>query len=877
MRQLTTLCPQPDHIATPTSGPRPRWMTFWWLLMVVLFSQCARPFQPLALETRSYQQTASAPADASEGLQITYDTFGILEISNNRRYVKKIQKHNIRLLPVRLENTTRDTLTVSRSDLQVFGEYEAVATPSLKKLQYVRQVSWPYLLFLLFDFTVSNGGGDVRVRLTYFPIGTAYGISNFAVARVANRKFRQSMQQYATYPVAVPPAKRATPCYPSLPTSLPTNCKSAMWPRPASRSVAAHRKQLRHYTLYIGVVLLATISVSQAQDRAVVHLLTVDKNTQEPVADVELTIDAIQKTFTTNEAGVVTVLLPVSYYNVRASSLGIVNQSFQIVVQRDTTFTFPVTVASRVLDEVKIIESRINEKAKHSVAGIETITPQQVQQLPMLAGEKDVVKSLTLLPGVQTGTEGSAQLLVRGGTADQNLYLLDQATLYHSGHLLGFLSSFNPLATDSVTLYKGGFPARYGGRLSAILDARVKEANLDSLRVEGNIGIISSKASVEVPLVRNKASLLLAGRRTYLDVFQRLATASQPVRNQVSHSFYDVNAKGVYYFGPNHKLTAHFYQDRDSYFDIIDDRTNNSLSENRLTWRNRVMGLTWNHPLSASVQHSLSLSHSRYGLEQKEVREQPEADNNYRSVYTSSIQDISIKNNLRIVLSNYFSLDAGVQFEYYDTEPVTLRSQEVGQFSEAKNLPSQTAYQGALYGEGHLQWRAYTVDVGLRMSHYWVAQRGYFNPEPRLNIKRTINERDAVKLSYTRMAQPLHLLTDPGLGLPINLWVASNEQIAPQTAHQINGGYYTSFLAANNNYSLSVEGYYKQMQDIVAYRDGYSSSSFTNQAQNGPARLGNPGGAGRGHLLRGRSAAGKNHGRTYRLAGLHLVQNHPPL
>ncbi len=182
-------------------------MTFLWLLMVILFSQCARPFQPLALETRSYQQTASAPADASKGLQVTYDTFGILEVSNNRRYVKKAHKRNIKFLPVRLENTTRDILTVNRSDLQVFGEYETMATPSLKKLRRVRQVSWPYLLFLLPDFTVSDRGGDVSVRLTYFPIGTAYGISNFAVARVANRKFRQSMQQHATYPIAVPPGQ----------------------------------------------------------------------------------------------------------------------------------------------------------------------------------------------------------------------------------------------------------------------------------------------------------------------------------------------------------------------------------------------------------------------------------------------------------------------------------------------------------------------------------------------------------------------------------------------------------------------------------------------------------------------------------------------
>ena len=231
MRQLTAPGPQPDRIATPPSGPRPPlikpgagwWMTFLWLLMVVLFSQCARPFQPLALETRSYQQTASAPADASEGLQVTYDTFGILEVSNNRRYVKKARKRNIKFLPVRLENTTSNTLTVNWSDLQVFGEYEAVATPSLKKLQRVQQVSWPYLLFLLLDFGATGGGGDIEIRYNYFfPVGTAYGISNFAVARVANRKFRQSMQQHATYPVAVPPGQTRYALLP-VPADQPTN------------------------------------------------------------------------------------------------------------------------------------------------------------------------------------------------------------------------------------------------------------------------------------------------------------------------------------------------------------------------------------------------------------------------------------------------------------------------------------------------------------------------------------------------------------------------------------------------------------------------------------------------------------------------------
>ena len=245
------------------------------------------------------------------------------------------------------------------------------------------------------------------------------------------------------------------------------------------------------------------------------------------------------------------------------------------------------------------------------------------------------------------------------------------------------------------------------------------------------------------------------------------------------------------------------------------------------------MGLTWEHLLSPRTQHTLSVSSSRYGLEQMEVRQTPDADNNYESVYTSSLRDLSVKSNVSFSVRPHFSLDAGVQLERYETQPVTLRSIRAEQTAVAQTLPEQRAYQGAVYGEGHLQWREYAVDAGLRASLYQPEQTSYFNLEPRLNIKRTLNERDAVKLSYSRMVQPLHLLTDPGLGLPINLWVSSSEQIAPQTAHQINGGYYTSFIVGKQNYSLSAEGYYKQMQDIVAYRDGFSSSSFTNTAQNG--------------------------------------------
>lgn len=324
----------------------------------------------------------------------------------------------------------------------------------------------------------------------------------------------------------------------------------------------------------------------QAQQQFVVNLRVVDEKNDEPVEDADITIDALDRTFSTDQFGRVTVLLPLSYYTFNISSLGIVPEKFQVTIDRDTTLTFPVTVEARVLQEVEVRDSRFNEKVELYPVGIETISIENVRKVPMLAGEKDIVKLLTLLPGVQTGTEGSANLIVRGGTSDQNLYLLDDATLYHSGHLMGFLSSFNPLAIDSVTLYKAGFPARYGGRLSSVIQVGSKEANLDSLSVEGNVGIISSKLSVQVPLIKQKSSLMLSARRTYLDVLSNLFTKKTAVSNQVSYNFYDVNGKWVYYFKPGHKIAVNFYQDRDSYFDIIRDRTDDSYDENRITWKN---------------------------------------------------------------------------------------------------------------------------------------------------------------------------------------------------------------------------------------------------------------------------------------------------
>ena len=194
----------------------------WLLLLMLLFSQCARPFQPLALETRSYSQTASAPAAASKGLQVSYDTFGILEVSNNRRYVKKVCKQNLKFLPIKLTSSTADTVVVDRADLQTFGEYEMIATPSLNRIPHIQQVSWPYLLFILGDFSLRRSGDDIKFRLTYFPIGTAWGVSNFVVANRANRQFQKAMRQYTDFPIEVPPGQTR---YALLPVAAdqPTN------------------------------------------------------------------------------------------------------------------------------------------------------------------------------------------------------------------------------------------------------------------------------------------------------------------------------------------------------------------------------------------------------------------------------------------------------------------------------------------------------------------------------------------------------------------------------------------------------------------------------------------------------------------------------
>ncbi len=580
--------------------------------------------------------------------------------------------------------------------------------------------------------------------------------------------------------------------------------------------------------------------VLHAQQQYVVHLQVVDAQNDEPVADADITIDVLDRTFATNEYGKVTVLLPLSYYTFKVSSLGIISRSFQATIDRDTTLTFPVTVEAKVLDEVEVVDARFNEKVDLNVVGVEKISLQAIEALPMLAGEKDIVKSLTLLPGVQTGTEGSANINVRGGTSDQNLYLLDHATLYHSGHLLGFLSSFNPMAIDSVTLFKAGFPARYGGRLSSVIQTGTKEGNLDSVSVRGNVGIISSKLSVQVPVIRQKSSLILSGRRTYVDLFQRLFAGSNPVRNQTSYVFYDMNAKWVYYFTPDNKVSINFYQDYDTYYDITTDRTTEpkTYQENRLTWRNRIIEANWDARLSAKLHHNLSLSQTSYAMQILDDRQGQKQGQNYRNAFNTSLQDLSLKENMHIQVMPSFQADVGVQYEHHRFNPALLSSRQADTTFSENTLPETTAQQLSLYVEGYVNFSdRYSLSAGIRNSHYFVDQHNYLNRaadrlEPRVNVERKLGAYSAVRASYARMVQPIHLLTDPGLGLPFNLWVSSNQQVKPQKADQVAGGYYTSFLLGKRNYSLSVEGYYKWMYDIVAYRDGFSSSTFTTAASN---------------------------------------------
>ncbi|MGF7215838.1 hypothetical protein GGR92_001978 [Spirosoma lacussanchae] len=479
----------------------------------------------------------------------------------------------------------------------------------------------------------------------------------------------------------------------------------------------------------------------------------------------------------------------------------------------------------QALSEVSVVASRTDERVSESAQMSRIDVPvSQIKKIPAFLGEKDVLRVLQLMPGVQKGSEGQTGIYVRGGGPDQNLIILDEATVYNANHLFGFFSVFNGDALKSVELTKGGFPARYGGRLSSVIDLNMKDGNRDKLHGEGGIGLISSRLTLDGPFTKNKkGSFLVSGRRTYLDVVAApLIRAQSEGETNAGYYFYDFNAKANYEFSPKNKVYLSGYFGRDRFY----ARDTGEGTDVGIGWGNATGTLRWNHLVNQKLFSNLSLIYSDY--EFKISSDERGSSNNLNTSlrYSSGIRDLSAKLDFDYYPSPKHSVRFGTQtiFHRFTPSAVVVQNSLIDQFT--RNVEAIDAIESGLYAED--TWRPnerWRINGGLRLSLFAQGTANYLRPEPRLSASYQLRPGLSAKASYAIMNQYIHLLSNTGIGLPTDLWVPTTDRIAPQQSSQVAVGIandFTDNFVLGKGFALTVEGYHKTMQNIINYREGAS-------------------------------------------------------
>ncbi len=496
------------------------------------------------------------------------------------------------------------------------------------------------------------------------------------------------------------------------------------------------------------------------------------------------------------------------------------------------------------LEEVVVSARRQADRVSESVQmSVIEVPVAQIRKIPGFLGEKDVLKVLQLMPGVQKGTEGQSGMYVRGGGPDQNLIILDDATVYNASHLFGFFSVFNGDALKSVELTKGGFPARFGGRLSSVVEMQMKEGNREKLHGEGGIGLLSSRLALDGPLFRKKGSFLVSARRTYIDILARPFIKRAAERDSdtpggsavVGYYFYDLNAKANYDLNRRNKLYLSGYFGQDRFYSDVTSPTTNAVDRNKsgLDWGNATGTLRWNHQFSQKLfaNTSLIFSNFKFGIDASTSSVNTtsgETEENYALTYYSGIRDIGLKADFDYYPGNRHALRFGLYTTLHRFTPSAIVVS--GSFQgDINSRPAPLhSVESALYAEDVWQpVERLKINAGLRLTHFGSAGRQYFRPEPRLSGAYRITKDLSVKASYAIMNQYIHLLSNTGIGLPTDLWVPSTAQVAPQMSEQVAAGLARDL--GSTGISLTLEGYYKQMKNIINYKEGASFLHFDGQ------------------------------------------------
>jgi hypothetical protein len=518
-----------------------------------------------------------------------------------------------------------------------------------------------------------------------------------------------------------------------------------------------------------------------------------------------------------NEYGFYSLTLPAGPYHLEISTVGMTTVALDIRVDGDTTLNIPLTEAAKDLQEVTVRATQgPGRSLKTPQMGMERLTMSEIKDLPVIFGEKDVLKTIQLLPGIKSAGDGNSGFYVRGGGADQNLILLDEATVYNPSHLLGFFSTFNSDAIKNIVVYKGGMPAQYGGRLSSVVDVKMNEGNNRDYGASGGIGLISSRLNIEGPIQKDRSSFLVSGRRTYADMFLRLSNDSNVNRSRLY--FYDLNAKMNYKLGEKDRLYFSGYFGRDV------------LSQDNLVginWGNTTATARWNHVFNSRLFSNTSLIYSNYDFKITNK----EAGNEFNII--SQIKDWNLKEDIQWYAGSAHTVNMGINAIHHAIRPGEITANKDAGINSMV-FPRRYSLENALYLTD--TWKAsgsLTFTYGIRFSAFNVLDtlqhskitKTYFNVEPRLAAAWQLNEITSLKASYVRNTQNLHLVSNSTTASPTDRWVANTGIIRPEISDQVSLGYYKDLAAGR--WELTLETYYKTMQHQIDYRDG--ANIYTNE------------------------------------------------
>ena len=572
-----------------------------------------------------------------------------------------------------------------------------------------------------------------------------------------------------------------------------------------------------------------------AQEKFTLSGIITDEINGETLIGVNVIINELKTGTVTNEYGFYSITLPKGTYTVTISYLGFGDVNESISLEQNIRKNFTIKESNVQLNEVVVTENPYKINIKKPEMSANKLSIATIKQMPVLLGEVDVIKSLLFLPGVTNAGEGQSGFNVRGGAVDQNLVLLDEATLYNTSHVFGLFSVFNADAIKDLKLYKGGIPAKFGGRISSVLDIYQKDGNSNNFSMNGGIGLISSRLLAEGPIVKDKASFLVAGRGSYAHLFLKLTD------NQNTAYFYDLNTKINYKFNENNSLFLSGYFGRDI-FSLTESFTN--------TYGNTTVNLRWNHLFSEKLFSNLSLIYSDYyyGLTLDFIGFN----------WDSGIKNYNLKYDFKHYISDKITLNYGTNLTKYDLNPGTIEPINENSAINFRQLDKKYALETAFYGDVEQQLsKKITISYGFRYSifnrlgsstvniyennqpvlyneelkiyekatpidtKFYGRNKSiadYSNFEPRFTIAYELNENQSIKASYNRMAQYLQLISNTQSPTPLDVWTPSDNYIKPQIADQVAIGYFQNLN--DGDYTLELESYYKKVKNRMDYIDG---------------------------------------------------------